>query len=254
MTQAQWDAFSNFRVQMKSLCEQWGLLGDKLYPLQQEAAKKDTPEYPLETAVVYNQAYDSVTINDEIRLIVIGDNPGKDEQLEKNRQYLVGQSGKIADGFFKRNPELNIDFRKNTLIVNKTPVHTAKTAHLRFLAKNGDSQIQNLLLESQKTMAQLTAKLHQELIEGTDCPQKAAQLWLVGYAELKGKGIFLPYRDTLKNAYSSKNWENVYVYQHFSMNRFLIDLKSFRTEHSDLSLPQALKILGHLHRDEIFNI
>ena len=59
---------------------------------------------------------DRLTPDDEIKLIVIGDNPGKDEQLTKNQRYLVGQAGKIADGFFKRNPELGIDFRKNVVI------------------------------------------------------------------------------------------------------------------------------------------
>ncbi|MBQ5490704.1 MAG: hypothetical protein IIT68_01435 [Treponema sp.] len=252
MTQNQWNAFCNFKEQMKSLCDEWGLLKDKLYPLQKAASKKDTPEYPLQTAVVYNQAYDSITINDDIRLIVIGDNPGKDEQLEKNRRYLVGQSGKIADGFFHRKPELNIDFRKNTIIVNKTPVHTAKTAHLKYLSKNGDEQIQKLLLESQIQMAQLTATLHQQLLSGTDCPQNTPQLWLVGYAELKGKGIFLPYRDALRNSYSTEAWDNVFVYQHFSMNRFLIDLRSYCAQNPQLTLSQALYALGHLHRDEIF--
>ena len=31
----------------------------------------------------------------------------------------------------------NIDFRKNVIIVNKTPVHTAKTKQLKYLYKNG---------------------------------------------------------------------------------------------------------------------
>lgn len=259
MTEGQWQAFTRFRTQFKEKCTKWNGLSSQLYPLQRDASIKDTPPYPQETAVVYNTALDEFSPNDDIRLIVIGDNPGKEEQLSTNRKYLVGQSGRIAEGFFRRNPELHIDFRKNVLILNKTPIHTAKTGHLHYLEKNGSLEVQNLIQETQKWMAQATAELHHELVKASDGLQ-ITQLWLVGYAELKGKGLFLPYRDYLKESYFIEEnnnkmgtvWENVFVYQHFSMNRFLIDLKSFRMENKALSLNEALEMLGHRHRDEIF--
>ena len=257
MTSKQWEAFCNFRIQMKNLCQNWLNLASKLAPLQQEASKKDTPPYPLQTAVVYNTAYDSVTINDQIRLIVIGDNPGKEEQLEKNRKYLVGQSGRIAEGFFKRHPEFNIDFRKNAIIVNKTPIHTAKTAHLRHLAKKGDSSVRELLMDSQLKMARLTAELHQKMIEGTDCLENAPQLWLVGYTELKDRGIFVPYREELKASYLPKNtnaWSRVFVFQHFSMNCFTKDLGKRQAETGSNNLVQLVKDIGTDHKNEIFSI
>lgn len=258
MTEAQWTAFCTYRDSFKKNCTLWNEWAEHLYPLQQDAAKKDTPEYPVETAVVYNTAYDSVTINDEIRLIVIGDNPGKEEQLAINRKYLVGQSGRIADGFFQRNSELQIDFRKNAVIVNKTPVHTAKTTHLRYLQKHGGEKICTLIFQSQVTMAQAAANLHQSLIHGARSAQSVPQLWLVGYSELKGRGLFIPYRDSFKAAYKNPSgtmnsaWNEVYVYQHFSMNRFLVDLNQFQAAHPDCTLLQALQMLGHQHRDEIF--
>lgn len=282
MNELQWQAFLKFRESFKEKCNEWAKLSDKLYPLQRDAALKDTPAYNQETAVVYNQALDELTQKDDIHLIVIGDNPGKEEQLACNRKYLVGQSGRIAEGFFRRNPELNTDFRKNVIILNKTPVHTAKTAHLRYLANNSQ-EIQNLILESQKWMAQATAKLHKALVLGTDLVTESdttnsrlpsekkpfiPQLWLVGYAELKGKnGLFLSYRDCLKSSYfentkdqtsfynnklNQLSWNSVFVYQHFSMNRFLVDLKSFRGTNSSLTITQSLEELGHKHRDEIF--
>src|SRR5574344_1995472 len=79
MTQAQWNAFSLFRTNFKKQCEKWAELSEELYPLQSDAASKDTPPYPHETAVVYNTALDALTATDNIRLIVIGDNPGKEE-------------------------------------------------------------------------------------------------------------------------------------------------------------------------------
>ncbi len=253
MTDGQWNAFCEYKENLRKKCGQWLNLADRLSPLQKAAAEKDTPEYPLETSVVYNTAYDEIQKEDEIKLIVIGDNPGKDEQLKKNRRYLVGQSGKIADGFFRRNPELGVDFRKNVIIMNKTPVHTAKTSHLKYLLKNGGQEIAELIEQSQREMAEMAARLHQELIEQKSPGEKSAQLWLVGYAELKGRGLFLSYRDVLKNAYHGKTtWDDVFVFQHFSMNRFLVDLKDFRASNDGLSLEESLKKLGHQHRDEIF--
>lgn len=255
MTKNQWEAFCDYKNQLKKHCDEWLKFSDELKLLQTAASKvkNDTPEYPIETPVVYNTAYDDFTEADEINLIVVGDNPGKNEQLEKNRKYLVGQSGKIAAGFFAGYPELKTDFRKNVIIANKTPVHTAKTNHLKYLMKNGSPEIQKLILDSQKIMAEMTAALHQKLIAEKGDKSVPPQLWLVGYAELKDRGIFLPYRDCLKSAYKNPgDWDNVFVYQHFSMNRFSIDLKDFRQKNPQLDLAGALKNLGHQHRDEIF--
>ena len=151
MTKNQFEAFSEFRFEFKSYCKNLNdTFSNDLAPLVKEAAKADTPDYPLETAVVYNTALDEITAESQINLIVIGDNPGKDEQLSKNNKYLVGQSGKIAAGFFTRNPQLRTDFRKNVIILNKTPVHTAKTKHLKFLEKNGGTEIKKLIAEYKK--------------------------------------------------------------------------------------------------------
>ena len=91
----------------------------------------------------------------------------------------------------------------------------------------------------------------------------------MGYAELKPKGIFVPYRDALLDEYRGekncgagnaeicKTWERVFVYQHFSMNRFLIDLKEFSgaencTAFDESSLKKNLEMLGAKYRREIF--
>nr|MCR5319560.1 hypothetical protein [Treponema sp.] len=90
--------------------------------------------------------------------------------------------------------------------------------------------------------------------------QTVPQLWLVGYAELKKNGIFASYREELKQAYTLPDgkedtaWKKVFVYQHFSMNRFLVDLNDFQKKNMGTDLPKALEALGHLHRDEIFSL
>ena len=278
MTDLQWKAFCDFKKIFIEKIDEWNKRCPQLQVLQEAAAKAaNTPSYSFETPIVYNRDLDRFTRDDDIKLIVIGDNPGKDEQLLKNNKYLVGQAGKIADGFFKRNPELGVDFRKNVIILNKTPVHSAKTNQLKHIIKNGGVQVAALIRESQLWMAEQTAKLHSALCSGASGGGVAPELWLVGYAELKGKGIFIPYRDKLKESYGvctagtdlagangtagtdllvsgAYAWSKVYVFQHFSMNRFTIDLGKLTEEHSwdSLSLIDRIHKAGDLHKSEIF--
>ena len=108
-------------------------------------------------------------------------------------------------------------------------------------------------MQSQLWLAQKTA----ELAAGV-----GAQIWLVGYAELKDKGIFVPYRDELKSAAiackpktaaAATVYDQLFVFQHFSMNRFLIDLRDFCGGQLDESaLAKKIAALGRRHRDEIF--
>lgn len=246
MTEFQWKAFCDFKNEFREKVEEWKSAAPELPHLQSEAARlANNPLYPFETSVVYNRALDDFTARDTIKLIVIGDNPGKDEQLAKNNRYLVGQAGKLAEGYFRRNPELGVDFRRNVIILNKTPLHSAKTAQLKTIARLGGERISSLIQESQIWMAKKTAELHTKL--GTE-------LWLVGYSELKEKGIFGAYRESLKAACEADAWERVYVFQHFSMNRFSIDLdEHIRAEKKENApLESNIHELGVLHRNEIF--
>lgn len=256
MTKPQWDIFQSFKNDFKTQCKIWQKHSAELIPFQKQIANLDTPDYPIQTPVLYNTALDQLTQDSEIKLIVIGDNPGKSEQLSINQKYLVGQAGKIADGFFKKNPELKIDFRKNVIILNKTPIHSAKTKHLskiESLLQTNNSKAKNLILESQIWMAKRTAELHKELCKFCEASDKP-QLWLVGYAELKKSGIFIPYKDELFLQYDfgkHLEWENVFVYQHFSMNRFSIDLNSF-SKKNKIDFSSSLKKIGLIHKNEIF--
>ena len=277
MTENQWEDFKALREDFKLHVENWKTalekiktnVGKSFSELQKDLAKTDgVPDYPLENAVVYNTAFDNVTAESSIKLIVVGDNPGKSEQLNKNRTYLIGQSGKIAEGFFRNNPELGIDFRKDVLILNKTPVHTAKTKELIPLCKTAGKNIADIVEESQKYMAELAFRLQQLF---------SCEIWIVGYGELKPKGIFTGYRDCLYGLYAGnvsvgndnaecaeggcstagskkmRDFEkSVFVYQHFSMNRFTIDLRE--KSKPELLLSENLHTVGTLHRQEIFGI
>lgn len=258
MTESQWNIFCKFRDDFKKQCSIWYKFSSELIPLQKEAASSDTPPYSFETPVVYNKSLDELTQDSEIKLIVIGDNPGKSEQLAANSKYLVGQAGKIADGFFRKNPELKVDFRKDVIILNKTPVHSAKTKHLNFIdraLKEKKSPAHDLILESQIWMAQKTAALHKDLVKAArDENGIIPELWLVGYAELKKGHIFIPYKETLSKEYQGAKdaWDKVFVFQHFSMNRFIVDLNQFCKDNPKLPLGRVIEHMGTIHKNEIF--
>lgn len=243
MTDHQWNEWVQFREEYRKLCLDWNKLSPELFPLQKKLAGTD---YSVETSIVFNKAYDEVTKEDEINLIIIGDNPGKDEQLSKNNRYFVGKSGIMAENFFKKHPELNMDFRKKTIIMNKTPVHTAKTKQLKILAEEGGQKICTLIEESQLKCAELTARLHMGM--GPD-----TQLWLVGHSELKKGGVFLGYKNQLRSSYgNSSMWNNVYLLNHFSMGRFSVDLKNFCKENPSVPIAEALRQIGLRHKKEVY--
>jgi hypothetical protein len=201
------------------------------------------PAYHVDTPVVYNTALDDVDESADIRLILVGDNPGRREQMAENRRYLVGPSGKIAENFFKREPELSIDFRKNVIIVNKTPVHTARTAELKELCALGGEKMKQVIGDSQVKMARLLADFFCAL---------RVPIWICGYSEMKRRGIFEKYtgalQDLIHGGVLDKN--NIFLYRHFSMNQFTIDLSQKMPEYGT-GAAETLRRIGTEYRERI---
>ena len=226
MNRSAWDKFVKARESFRVTTERFSGSLPKLKKLQQELictrTEAKNSSYAVETPVVYNSALDDVTANDEIKLIMVADNPGRREQAAENRRYLVGPSGKIAKKFFNDNPQLGIDFAKNVIILNKTPIHSPRTVELRELVKmenaSGKHSISCALEESQRFMASLLFEFHAAL----DCP-----VWITGYSEMRKGGIFEVYTEKLKELYANNKemYKQLYFYRHFSMNQFTIDLK-----------------------------
>ena len=128
---------------------------------------------------------------------------------------------------------------------------SAKTKELLYL-KSQNEKIAQLLKASQIWFAKKTVELQIAL----DC-----KMWLVGYSEVKNKGIFEDYKKTLLEEYQKtekgKNaYQKFFVYQHFSMNRFLIDLKEFSENYpqplSEENLETRLDELGKFRKNQIF--
>jgi hypothetical protein len=238
MDRKTYSAFSSLRDSFRADVERWAESAPTLAAAQRELIRLSgrTP-YPIETPIVYNEKLDSVTADSEIRYLIVADNPGIKEQLAANRRYLVGQSGKLARSFFAaRRGELGADFDTGTLILNKTPVHTPRTAELRALSRSFSS----LLEETQVAMAGYCLAFHR-LFE--------SELWIIGYGELKEKGIFSAFASALKAAYAGDEAaalrKRVFVYRHFSMNQFSVDLSR---KSAGRDLKAALAAVGSEYR------
>ncbi|MDA8426374.1 MAG: hypothetical protein M0Z80_09585 [Treponema sp.] len=242
MRSAAYAELDSVRREFRALVRRWSAEHSYLGPLQERLREElGYGDYRVETSIVYNEALDAVRTGDSIRVLLVADNPGKKEQLEVNRRYLVGQSGKLAAGWFER--ELGIDFRREVLILNKTPVHTPKTAELRqLLALAGPERgrLEALLAESQRAMADLAWRLF--LAFGAGRGAGSAALWISGRGELRRGGLFSAYREELSRlvqAASSKRRgagarsaaepgeapPRAWVFNHFSMNQFALEMK-----------------------------
>jgi len=228
MTLAAWNRFVKARESFREEIERLSRKLPWLKTVQQRLVDGRGGLYTVETPVVYNKALNDVSRDSEIKLILVADNPGRREQAAENRRYLVGLSGKIAEKFFRDNPVLGIDFRKNVIILNKTPIHTPRTADLKELCRLAGSKKALLaaLEESQRFMARLTAEFHRALA----CKGDALPVWITGYCEMGEKGVFAAYTDELKAVYNTIHGktalkDNIFLFRHFSMNQFTIDLK-----------------------------
>jgi len=250
LNSASWNKFEKARGRFRVTTEELSRSLPKLRKLQQELADTrgggKNSSYTVETPVVYNTALDEIKIDDEIKLILVADNPGRREQAAENQRYLVGPSGKIAKNFFTKNPSLGIDFTKNVMILNKTPIHSPRTVELRELVKmetaNGSHSIAAALEESQQNMAALLFDFHSAL----DCP-----VWIIGYSEMRKGGIFDSYTEKLKDLYADNKemYKQLFFYRHFSMNQFTIDLK--QQAKPGESVNKALERIGEGYRARI---
>ena len=245
MQKENWECFKKIKSRYKNETEKLAGKLPQLKLLQQELINKHSPVYQVETPLVYNSSLDDINSDSDIRLILVADNPGRREQAAENRRYLVGPSGKIAENFFRNNPFLKIDFRKNVIILNKTPIHTPRTVQLRDLCRLGASDLKEALEESQKLMAALLFEFQQALSSKSNL----IPVWITGYSEMKKGGIFEVYTNELKKIYKGPSFkDSVFLFRHFSMNQFTIDLKK-QTIPGE-SLTKTLKRIGTAYREK----
>lgn len=227
--------FSALRADFKERVGAWTRDWPSLAADQQALADSLGYEYRVETPIVYNSSLDRVAAGDRVRVVIAADNPGLNEQRSEKRAYLVGQSGKLAEGIFRR--ELGMDFRADAIVLNKTPVHTPKTRELKGLPET----YRPLLEESQRYMAGLCVDAALAL---------GAELWIIGYSEFGPRGIFRDFAAELSRASKEAGFpaSRVLVFRHFSMNQFSADLKAKRGPGEGAA--EALRRIGAAYRKE----
>jgi hypothetical protein len=238
-----WRRFRAARDAFREAAELLAKQNPGLQSLQQKLAdSRSGPSYTVETPVVYNEALDGLGPGEDIKLILVAVNPGRREQAAENRRYLVGPSGKIAERFFREEPSLGIDFRKNVLILNKTPVHTPRTAELRDLCRLGGPDLMEAVAQSQLTMAAILRQFYSALAP--------VPVWIIGYSEMKRGGIFEAYTAALKKEAAAANLhDRLFFYRHFSMNQFTIDLH--KQAGPGETAAQTLERIGAAYRGRI---
>ena len=284
MTKEAWDAFCAAKKRYKKLVETTSAVPGLGAAVQKLVDGREGPSYTVDTPAVYNLALDEVSSGSGIKMILVADNPGRREQAAENRRYLVGPSGKIAENFFRVNPGLGIDFRTQVLILNKTPVHTPRTAELKELCRIGGAAVSGAVLSSQQVMVELLADFWNALQKdpgrcgaesgtvsvktGTALPRRGGDekpagfaargesspllpVWIIGYSEMKRGGIFEAYTEKLKAlcAGNAAFRESVFFYRHFSMNQFAIDLKQ-RAAPGE-TLEESLARIGAAYRERV---
>ncbi|MCK5809360.1 hypothetical protein KAH37_10275 [bacterium] len=195
-------------------------------------------KYPLEHTIVYNTDLDKISGEMDIKLIVVADNPGKDEQLDETQAYLVGKSGVVMKNFLLKHDIVHLP-EQQIIILNKTPIHTASTLLLKKL-----KQHKKLVEESQHYMAQLLYEIH------TLFP---VPVWIVGMSEIRRKGLFEPWLNEINRLYEPKSplREKLLCFKHFAYGNFTKDINKTLVEHPLLTVEEAIEKRGREYADTI---
>lgn len=195
-------------------------------------------KYPLEHTIVYNTDLNKISGEMDIKLIVVADNPGKDEQLDANQAYLVGKSGVVMKNLLLKHNIVHLP-EQQIIILNKTPIHTASTLLLKKL-----KQHKELVTESQQYMAQLLHDIH------TLFP---APVWIVGMSEIRKKGLFEPWLNEINRLYKPDNplREKLLFFKHFAYGNFTKDINSTLDEYPHLTVEEAIEKRGQEYANTI---
>lgn len=159
----------------------------------------------------------------DIKYIIVGDNPGKNE-FDQSRYLVKADTNRSSAGnnFRRLFKYLDIDIDNEVLILNKIPIYTNKTEDLKKLYSN----YEDILIKSQKLMAELTFDLHKIIkcelyITGLSGCYNKQYGWLKKSKDNKYyKCEITPYYfEKLRNLYDiniSGIKSKVYILKHFS--------------------------------------
>ncbi len=185
-----------------------------------------------EVHFVYNKDLDNL-VKEDIKYILVADNPGNIEA--QHERYLIGPAGLAARVYFER--AMVSDFKKEVIVLNKTPIYTSITDKLENLKEQSQ--------ESQEYMVNLIVELSLLL---------NAPIIISGYSNglIKRKDklafnnkslrpFFMKFADKVRE----KKITDYYIISHFSRNMFYHasanDIVSYEENPSSLLLNQGVK-------------
>ncbi len=235
-------AFEQIKTDYKSACQNWNedLSVKKAIT---DFISESNRDYVVDNYVVFNRDIEKLYI-ENIKYIVVADNPGMEEQKEENSRYLIGKSGKIMRNFFAQH-NLVSDFDKEVLVLNKTPIHTPSTGDLKEL-----KGISSILYESQRFMARIIADIH--YLSDSD-------LWLVGCSNLRKKGLFEAFYNEIKEIYGSNlsftnKRKRLFCFKHFSYGNFSREINTARLSNETDNIYSLLTYVGgEINRKNLFS-
>jgi len=167
---------------------------------------------------VYNNALDRITEEDDINFIIVGDNPGKDEK-EKG-EYFVGRAGQLCRKFFKETLEIE-DFDKTVIVLNKTPISTAKTLDLT----NETKFPKEMVAETQCWMAEFSVNLYDALVSAFN--RRTFTYQIIGSSLFAPGKLFEPFAKSLEENLYRIDYHRIdlmpCVFKHFSYGHFMKD-------------------------------
>lgn len=218
-------------AEFKEQVYKWKNIYEEL--LLQDLKELYNSKIEVKQAIVFNNALLSIDPK-KIKYILVGDNPGKNEQ--KEGIYLCGRAGERARNFFEK--ELVNNFNEEVLVLNKSPIFTMRTRDIKELSEHGE-----FMKESQRYMADLVFNLHsvnknmEVFISGfAGCRCSKDGKWLKQRKNNGGyyKSQILPYFFAqLKNNYTNSEME-VKIYKHFSNSHFSKDIKKYNKRDSEI--------------------
>jgi len=217
--------------------KKYSRLKNDIQELVNERKKKN--RYPVNEVILYNNNLEKVDPK-KIKYILVGDNPGVEEQRCGYYFAETGRAGQLARVFFKKHMLVDC-FDCEVLVLNKTFIHTPTTKGLKKLTANHES----LIKESQEYMAKLLLEIMQAL------PSDKVEVWVVGISQMRDKkGVFQWFREELKNC----DQKRVRLFKHFSYGHFCRDLglsAKCTDKIGEKALKEILKIKGNGYRREI---
>ncbi|MCK5677613.1 MAG: hypothetical protein KAH72_03980 [Flavobacteriaceae bacterium] len=210
--------------------------------IQDFKTKCDEWDKNEEIDIIFNKHLENINFED-VKYILIGDNPGKDEK-EQN-EYLIGDSGIVIRLFFENFLVKNFD--KEVLVLNKTPIATNTTDDLKNI------KAKKILKKSQLYIADLIYEISKIndmkiIIMGISSCRNRKGKWNL---QSKSKTAYFCsfFKQIQYKFQKDEDKSKLFFIKHFSRNQFF---KDFKINNYRNRPRKTFFEIGERYRDELF--